>query len=186
MNIPSRTHWALWLIIAAAPLAGVLALRSLAGVGGPSNALGATQAASASAPAAQPSGTEQDTAAARLWVVPSTDVARLDSLSAEHMSAWTAPLFPVEERPTPTIVKAPRITTPSAPVTRSASRFDDQFRVTSLMTTRDGPVAVIDRKLRREGDDLVDGVSVESIDPAGRVVVLRTADGVTFERRPSR
>lgn len=64
--------------------------------------------------------------------------------------------------------------------------YGGQYKVTSLMAARGGAVAVVDRKMRRVGEDVGSGVVVESIDLEARVVVLVTPDGTRLERRAHR
>ena len=73
-----------------------------------------------------------------------------------------------------------------APRSRQASEYVGQYKVTSLMAARGGAVAVIDRKMRRVGEDAGSGVVVESIDLEARVVVLIAPDGTRLERRANR
>ena len=189
MNLSNRNQWAAWLIVAGTPFAGVIAVRALSGVGGPQTAQGATDGEEEIVEDEGAIGDEAAVVAHRAWVVGPKDSVHLDGAVSEHLGSWNTPLFqPTDEAPAFVDSEEDEESTrpAGAPATPSASRFDDLFRVTSLMATRDGAVAVIDRKLRRVGDGLDEGVTVESIDLAARVVTLRSPDGGTFERRPNR
>lgn len=97
----------------------------------------------------------------------------------------TRDLFP----PAPEAASEPApiaVQSAEAPRSRQTPEYGGRYKVTSLMAARDGAVAVIDRKMRRVGEDVGDGVVVESIDLDARVVVLVTPDGTRLERRANR
>jgi hypothetical protein len=166
---------------------GVIGVRMLSGVGGPQAAHAATDTEAEFSDEAVDEATTDAASIDRAWVVAARESTTLGTAAAEHLRAWNSPLFPVVEGTQgPTEAEETSGAPMMAPTPPSAAGFADMFRVTSLMTTRDGPVAVIDRKLRRLGDDLGEGVTVDAIDLARRVVTLRAPDGAVFERRANR
>jgi len=190
VNLTQRNQWITWAIVGAAPFAGALALRTMSGVGGPIAAVAApgfTENDSAPVDPAEMSGAH--THAARTWAVRPTDGAAISQLAAENLNSWNTPLF---VQPAPLVAQSPMevpLERPIAHPVHSPSgpeALGDHFQVSSLMNTRTGPMAVIDRKLRRVGETLEGGVVVDSIDLDARAVVLRTPNGTYIERRTSR
>ena len=183
MNTRTTREWMLLLLAGATPFVGVAMVRHITGAAGPASAHAATEV-----DAFDDDQDEQESLhiVDRAVVVPPSEATRLFSVAASDIASWATPLFtPVAtehpEAPSPT--PAPTTTTPVAP---SFDAYADRFRLSSLMATRSGAVAVIDRKLRRVGEDIGSGVVIHSIDLENRIVHLRAPDGALLDRRPSR
>lgn len=183
MNTRTTREWMFLVLAGVTPFVGVALVRHFTGAAGPASAHADT-----GVEFTDDAEDEQESLHIldRAVVVLPSEAAALSEIAAADLATWETPLFTpvVADHPeAPTATPTPIDPTPVAP---SASAFADRFRLSSLMAARGGAVAVIDRKLRRVGEDLGSGVVLHSIDLENRVVYLRAPDGALLERRPSR
>jgi hypothetical protein len=95
---------------------------------------------------------------------------REEQLRLEVAPFGPAPLRSTEVRPVPVMPEE----TPVDPESPDPKRL---FSLSSIMRTPQGPLAVVNGKVRKPGTSLTDGWTIESIDADAGEVHLRREDG---------
>lgn len=148
--------------IAALPVVAVLAFGLLLPVRGPAKAKAAT------VPESEPRA---------IKAKPALDQALFALVNAEMSQPFAgSPMLAVAG---PSLAEPEFHVDESEPVAQVHAIRTPDLSVSAIMNARGNTVAVINSKIRHAGDDLGDGWSVESINPADSNVVIRHTSGAT-------
>lgn len=162
MNARNKLMWLKWSAIAAPVV--------MIGVFTVANRLSGPQKAQASA--ASP-----DSIPMALSGTTPRDVAKVENWIAVHKRNAPSP-FEAAPVPEPTLQDISPVT--SAALPEEPKAFEG-VRLTGVFRANDNAIAVINGKLVREGQEVLPGVTVASIDARARSVTLKLADGRTIE-----